>query len=63
MEMPVKYSPASVLAFAVGMVTGMAIGFVLWIAADTFGVFPAFIGVGPVLGMVLQAAADRRNDD
>ena len=63
MRMPDQDSPTSVMAFAVGMVTGALIGFVLWIATDTFALFPAFIGVGLVLGMVLQSAADRPNDN
>jgi len=63
MRMPDQGSSASVTAFAVGMVTGVVIGFVLWIATDTFALFPAFIGVGLVLGTVLQSAADRPHDD
>jgi uncharacterized membrane protein len=63
MKMPDQDSPTSVLAFAIGMITGMAIGFVLWIAMDNFALLPAFVGVGLILGMVLQSAVDRRNHD
>ncbi len=63
MRMPDQDSPMSVMAFAVGMVTGAVIGFVLWIATDTFALFPAFIGMGLVLGMVLQSAVDRPTDN
>ena len=56
-------SPLSVIASAIGMMVGALIGFVLWIATDTFALFPAFLGVGLVLGMVLQSAVERRSGD
>jgi len=56
-------SSLSVIASAIGMIMGALIGFVLWIATDTFALFPAFLGVGLVLGMVLQSAVERRSGD
>ena len=56
-------SPLSVVAMAIGMIAGALIGFVLWIATDTFALFPAFLGVGLVLGMVLQSTMERRSGD
>lgn len=47
--------------FAVGMLLGAAIGFALWIATDTFALFPAFLGVGVVLGIVLSGTSGRRD--
>jgi F0F1-type ATP synthase assembly protein I len=58
---PSQPSPLSAVSMAAGMITGALIGFVLWIATDTFALFPAFLGVGLVLALVQQAAVDRRN--
>jgi hypothetical protein len=41
---------------AAGMLLGAATGFLLWLGTDTFALFPAFLGVGLVLGMVLSGA-------
>lgn len=41
---------------AAGMLLGGLIGFALWIATDTFALFPAFLGVGLVLGLVFSQA-------
>lgn len=62
MTEPSQPSQLSAVSMAAGMITGALIGFVLWIATDTFALFPAFLGVGLVLGIVLQAAVDRRSD-
>ena len=51
--------PGSMLA---GMLIGVGTGFALWIGTDTFALFPAFIGVGFVLGLVFSAASRRRGD-
>ena len=48
------------LPMAAGMLIGAATGFAIWIATDTFALFPAFLGVGLVLGIVLSQASDRR---
>jgi len=56
-------SPLSVVAMAIGMIAGALIGFVLWIATDTFALFPAFLGVGLVLGIALQSTMERRSGD
>ncbi|MGB5169512.1 MAG: hypothetical protein WBN35_08020 [Acidimicrobiia bacterium] len=58
-----RESAPSAFAMAIGMVGGALIGFVLWIATDTFALFPAFLGVGLVLGMVLQSAIERPSGD
>ena len=47
--------------FALGMLLGAVIGFALWIATDTFALFPAFLGVGVVLGIVLSGTSGRRD--
>lgn len=41
---------------AVGMLLSGIVGFALWIATDTFALFPAFLGVGVVLGLVFSRA-------
>lgn len=46
--------------FAAGMLIGAVVGFAIWMATDTFALFPAFLGVGLVLGIVLSEASDRR---
>ena len=51
--------PGSMLA---GMAIGVLTGFALWLATDTFALFPAFIGVGFVLGLVFSSASRRRRD-
>lgn len=48
------------LPMAAGMLIGAVTGFAIWIATDTFALFPAFLGVGLVLGIVLSQASDRR---
>ena len=48
------------LPFAAGMVIGGVTGFLIWMATDTFVLFPAFIAIGFVLGLVFSQAADRR---
>ena len=46
---------------AAGMTLGAIIGFPIWIATDTFALFPAFVGIGVVLGLVFsQASASGR---
>jgi hypothetical protein len=44
------------IPMAAGMLLGAATGFLLWLGTDTFALFPAFLGVGLVLGMVLSGA-------
>jgi F0F1-type ATP synthase assembly protein I len=56
-------SAPSAFAMAIGMIAGALIGFVLWIATDTFALFPAFLGVGLVIGMVLQPTIERTSGD
>lgn len=48
------------LPMAAGMLIGAVTGFAIWITTDTFALFPAFLGVGVVLGIVLSQASDRR---
>ena len=48
------------LPMAAGMLIGAVTGFAIWITTDTFALFPAFLGVGLVLGIVLSQASDRR---
>lgn len=50
-------------AFALGMVMGAVIGFALWMGTDNFALFPAFLGVGVVFGMLFSAARNQRSDD
>lgn len=46
---------------AAGMLLGGLTGFAIWIATDTFALFPAFLGIGLVLGLVFsQTQHDRR---
>jgi hypothetical protein len=46
---------------AAGMLIGGLTGFAIWIATDTFALFPAFLGIGLVLGLVLsQTRPDKR---
>jgi hypothetical protein len=61
--MPADGSGAQVrpLPFAMGMMIGGLTGFLIWIATDTFALFPAFLGIGVVLGLVLSQAAERRS--
>ncbi len=44
---------------AAGMVLGGVVGFAIWIATGTFALFPAFLGIGFVLGLVFSRAQDR----
>lgn len=48
-------------AFASGMLLAGLTGFLIWMATDTFVFFPAFLGMGVVLGMVFSQAAARRH--
>ena len=41
---------------AAGMLLGGLTGFALWIATDTFALFPAFLGIGVVLGLAFSQA-------
>jgi len=46
---------------AAGMLLGGLTGFAIWIATDTFALFPAFLGIGLVLGLVFsQTQPDKR---
>ena len=47
-------------AFAAGMILGAMVGFGLWMATDTFVLFPAFLGMGVVFGLMFDAARRRR---
>lgn len=49
------------LAFAAGMLIAGGTGFLLWLATDTFVFFPAFLGMGVVLGLVFSQVAARRH--
>lgn len=44
------------LPLAAGMLLGGLIGFAIWIATDTFALFPAFLGIGLALGLVFSQA-------
>ncbi|WP_062466289.1 hypothetical protein [Demequina maris] len=46
--------PIQPLPFAAGMLLGAITGFLIWIATDTFALFPAFVGLGFVLGLVFS---------
>jgi len=41
---------------AAGMLLGAVTGFLIWITTDTFALFPAFLGIGLVLGLVFSRA-------
>jgi hypothetical protein len=43
--------------FAAGMLLGGITGFLIWITTDTFALFPAFLGIGVVLGLVFSRAS------
>ena len=45
---------------AAGMLLGSLTGFAIWITTDTFALFPAFVGIGFVLGLVFSDASGRR---
>jgi hypothetical protein len=47
---------------AAGMLIGGLTGFAIWIATDTFALFPAFLGVGVVLGLVFSRARRSLDD-
>ncbi len=49
------------LPLALGMFTGAAIGFAIWITTDTFALFPAFLGIGVVLGLVFSGVGGHRS--
>lgn len=46
---------------AAGMLLGALTGFAIWITTDTFALFPAFVCIGFVLGLVFSDAWDRRH--
>ena len=46
---------------AAGMLLGGVTGFLIWITTDTFALFPAFLGIGFVLGLVFSEAGTRRH--
>lgn len=48
------------LPMAAGMLLGSLTGFAIWITTDTFALFPAFVCIGFVLGLVFSDASDRR---
>jgi hypothetical protein len=41
---------------AAGMLLGALTGFAIWMTTDTFALFPAFVGIGLVLGLVFSQA-------
>jgi len=47
------------LPLAIGMLLGGLTGFLIWITTDTFALFPAFLGIGFVLGLVFSNAGGR----
>lgn len=49
-------------AFAIGMILGAVIGFALWIGTDNFALFPAFLGVGVVFGLIFSAQRGGKGD-
>ncbi|MDN4473189.1 hypothetical protein [Demequina zhanjiangensis] len=55
-----QQQPIRPLPFAAGMLLAAVTGFLIWIATDTFALFPAFVGIGVVLGLVFSRASDRR---
>ncbi len=42
---------------AAGMLLGALTGFAIWMTTDTFALFPAFLGIGLVLGLVFSRAS------
>jgi hypothetical protein len=46
---------------AAGMLLGGVTGFLIWITTDTFALFPAFLGMGLVLGLVFSRAGPTRH--
>ena len=44
---------------AIGMLLGALTGFLIWVTTDTFALFPAFVGIGLVLGLVFSQATRR----
>ena len=49
------------LGMSLGMLFGAALGFVIWIATDTFVFFPVFIGAGLSAGMAVGAGREKKN--
>ena len=47
---------------AAGMIIGTITGFAIWMTTDLFVIFPVFIGIGVVLGLVFTEARDRRDN-
>lgn len=45
---------------SVGLVVGALTGFLIWITTETFALFPAFLGIGLVLGLALSDLDGRR---
>jgi hypothetical protein len=45
---------------AAGMLLGGLAGLLIWITTDTFVLFPAFLGIGLVLGLVFSEAGTKR---
>ncbi|SEI81380.1 hypothetical protein [Demequina mangrovi] len=43
--------------FAAGILLGSVTGFLIWIATGTFALFPAFVSIGFVLGLVFSRAS------
>lgn len=48
-------------ALAVGMLIAGATGFALWMVTETFVFFPAFLGMGVVIGLIVQSARNRHD--
>ena len=46
---------------AAGMLTGGLTGFLIWVTTGTFALFPAFLGIGFVLGLVFSEAVAKRH--
>ena len=44
---------------AIGMLLGALTGFLIWVTTDTFALFPAFVGIGLVLGLVFSQVTRR----
>ncbi len=53
----------SASALAAGMLIGGLSGFAIWMFTGTFVFFPAFLGMGVVIGLVIQAAISKGKDD
>ena len=60
-ELQSMMSAAYIAGYRVGMLVAGGTGFLMWLATETFVFFPAFLGMGVVLGMVFSQAAARRH--